>query len=666
MLLICNFLKVRSQHITPDNKRMKKYLLITLATITFTIPSHTFGQLPEWLWAKSAKGANIDRARTVSTDDKGNVYVVGWFDSDSITFASTTLIKTSGFGYDIFIAKYNPNGDVLWAKSAEGIMNDLAVSVSTDDKGNVYVTGYFWSSITFGSTTLINAGTNSYDIFLVKYDSSGNVLWAKSAGGAGDDKTNSVSTDAGGNVYVAGSFGSSFITFGSTTLINADPAGHLDIFITKYDGNGNVLWAKSAGGIINDEPQCISTDVRGNVYITGSFQNSSITFGSIVLTNSGIFGDIFITKYDSNGNVLWAKSEGGLDDDEARSVSNSGGNLYITGWFKSPYITFGSTTLINANSGVPDMFITKYNSEGDVLWAKGTGGGNFDYANSVATDDAGNVYQTGYFYSSSVTFGSTTLANAGGSDIFITKYDGNGNIIWVKSPSGASDDQTHSVSTFVGGDVYVAGYFASSEITFDSITLTNAGSYDMLVAKLEDRGCSALQVEVSSVGDLDICSTGSVDLIAISWGTVSYQWLKNGFPIPGATDKKYHATETGDYYVRIKDEDGCKDISNKITVYTSCKLDPQPEADLISGLRVYPNPASERFTIVMTLPENLNAIAWVQLINTLGLRLRDEPVPIVNGVVQKEIELQNVAPGIYMVSVTVGNKVYNSQVNLQK
>jgi hypothetical protein len=142
-----------------------------------------------------------------------------------------------------------------------------------------------------------------------------NCLWSNSAGGSLEDLVNSICTDDSGNVYVTGYFKSTTITFGTTTLINADNTGYTnDIFIVKYTPNGTVLWATSAGGTNIDEGTSLATDVNGNVYVTGYFYSPTITFGTTTLTNVGI-GDIFIAKYDGAGAVLWAKSAGGTGYD---------------------------------------------------------------------------------------------------------------------------------------------------------------------------------------------------------------------------------------------------------------------------------------------------------------------------------------------------------------
>jgi len=348
---------------------------------------------------------------------------------------------------DIFLAKYDTSGNVLWAKSADGTGDDGASSVAVDASGNIYVVGYFGDTLTFGSTTLTNAG--HYDIFLVKYDTSGNMLWAKSAGGTGDDNAYSVTVDASGNSYVAGSFLSPTLTFGSTTLTNASSDG--DIFLAKYDASGNVLWAKSAGGTDGDVASSVAVDASGNTYVAGWFYSPTLTFGSTTLTNTNVWeDDIFLAKYDANGNVLWAKSAGGTDDDVASSVAvDASGNTYVAGWFYSPTITFGSSTLTNTNVWEDDIFLAKYDANGNVLWAKSAGGTDDDGASSVAVDASGNTYVAGWFLSPTITFGSTTLTYAGSGDIFLAKLSSNTGINELSNslnilvfPNPASDNLT--------------------------------------------------------------------------------------------------------------------------------------------------------------------------------------------------------------------------------
>jgi hypothetical protein len=477
---------------------MKKQLLLVAVITAYAV--QTFSQSPNWLWAKSAVGAATDEGLSISTDASGNVYATGYFFSPSLTFGTTTLTNASNGTADIFVVKYDASGNVIWAKSAGGVNSDKGLGVSADASGNVLVTGPFYSpSITFGTTTLVNTDNsgNSADIFVVKYDANGNVLWAKSSGGTSYEYGNSISTDSNGNVLVTGYFDSPSITFGTTTLTNSGSS--TDIFIVKYDANGNILWAKSAGGTNLDGGYGVSTDANGNVFVAGIFLSPSINFGSTTLTNvSSGNADIFVVKYDANGNVLWAKKAGGTAYDRVTGISvDVNGNVLITGYFNSSSIAFGTTTLTNIDimGTTPDIFVVKYDSNGNLIWAKsagGTGGMSFDEGNAISTDVNGNVLVTGRFGSSSLTFGTTTLTNADNTgntaDIFVVKFNQNGNVVWAKSIGGSNGDIGNSIAADASGNVLVTGPFYSPSITFGTTTLintVNTGFYsDIFVAKL--------------------------------------------------------------------------------------------------------------------------------------------------------------------------------------
>ena len=397
----------------------------------------------------------------------------------SRTLKIGSITLTNSGAENIFIAKFDADGNALWAKSAGGNYYDDGMSVTTDASGNAYLTGYFGSStITFGSTTLTNAG--SYDIFLVKYDPNGNVLWAKGVGGSYEDQGSSVAVDPSGNNFVTGYFNSLTLTFGTTTVQNIS---EFDVFLAKYDAGGNVLWAKGAGGNNDDYAYSVAADASGNAFVAGAFDSPTITFGTVTLTNAGgvLKNDVFIAKYDAGGNVLWAKSAGGTDDDVAYSVAaDPSGNAYLTGYFSSSHITFGSTVL--TNTGGENIFLVKYDPNGNVIWAKNEIGVS-DEANSVTTDASGNIYVAGYFGGATSIFGTDTLTNAGTENIFLAKYNGAGNVLWAKGAGGTGSDMAYSVAVGTSGATYLTGYFSSPTIAFGSSALTNAGSTDVFLAK---------------------------------------------------------------------------------------------------------------------------------------------------------------------------------------
>ena len=453
-----------------------------LSTIIFAILCISANaQSPNFVWAKGAGGTGDEYGASTSTDALGNVYVTGSFYSSTLSFGTITL--TNAGDADIFIVKYGVAGNVLWAKSSGGIGTDAGNSTCTDSYGNVYVTGYFYSStISFGTITLTNAGNR--DIFIVKYDPSGNVIWAKSAGNTNYENGLSNSIDVMGNVYLTGNYQSPTITFGAITLTNTANNGGSDIFIVKYDSSGNVLWAKNEGGFGNDFGTSITTDNSSNVFVTGFYNSTSITFGTITLTNPSSIGyaNMYIVKYDTQGNLLWAKSVDGTAGNVSYSASTDAlGNVFVTGYYISSII-FGTIQL--NNTGKEEMFIVKYDSSGNPLWANGVGNAGKVVGYKTCTDYNGNVYVSGNFTYYPITFGTITLANAGNDDIYIVKYDALGNVLWAKRKGSTGDEVGLGISSNLFGTVYITGSFDSPSITIGGTTLTNAGHYDMFIAKL--------------------------------------------------------------------------------------------------------------------------------------------------------------------------------------
>jgi uncharacterized delta-60 repeat protein len=455
-----------------------------------------YSQVPNYIWAKQQDGGgtDFDYSHAVTTDPDGNIIVVGNFHSPYIKFGSILLINEGEV--NCFIVKYDPNGNVIWAKQQDGGGDGIiyAYNVTTDSDGNIIVAGMFSdSTITFGSTTLTNANPGSFDIFVVKYDSAGNVIWAKQQDGGGDssERLYGIATDPSGNIIITGYFMSSSITFGNTTLTSVE---YDDIFIVKYDPDGNVLWAKQQdnGGNGEDRAYEVATDSEGNIIIVGYFSSSSITFGSTTLTNpdtSGQTYDIFVVKYDANGNVLWANQQdnGGEDNDYACGVTtDSENNVIVVGYFGSSSISFNQTTLTNA--GGYDVFIIKYTPYGDIIWAKqqDDNGTYLDYANGVTTDNNDNIIMVGHFINS-ITFGTTTLVSSGSyDDIFVVKYNSNGNALWAKQQDGGGHVNDYAISTATDsqGNIIVTGNFYSSNLIFGTTSLTNEGYTDPYVVKI--------------------------------------------------------------------------------------------------------------------------------------------------------------------------------------
>jgi hypothetical protein len=378
-----------------------------------------------WLWAQKAGGTSDDGGYSIAIDSSGNSYVTGYFHSTA-SFGNITL--TSSGSYDIFVAKLDSNGNWLWAKKAGGTSDDYGYSITIDFSGNSYVTGYFYSTASFGTTTLTSSG--DCDIFVAKMDSSGNWLGANQAGGTGEDYGFSIAIDSSGNSYVTGYF-QGIAYFGTTTLTSS---GGDDIFVATLNNGGNWQWAQKAGGTSPDYGYGIAIDSSGNSYVTGYFY-STASFGTTTLTSSGNY-DIFVAKLDSDGNWLWANQAGGTSWDYGLGIAiDSSGNSYVTGYFQGT-ASFGTTTI--TSSGNYDIFVAKLDSDGSWLGANQAGGTGRDDARSIATDSSGNCYVTGLF-EETASFGNIIFESSGNYDIFVAKayipYDSN-DIVVVEETTG--------------------------------------------------------------------------------------------------------------------------------------------------------------------------------------------------------------------------------------
>ena len=351
--------------------------------ITKTSPN---GQI---LWAIKAGGTSDDRAHSIAVDAAGNVYVTGHYQGTA-DFGGVSL--TSNGLKDVFVAKYNTSGILLWVKSAGGIGEDFGSGIAVDGMGNVAVTGEFKNTATFGAYTFTAGGT---DPFVCKYNSTGNLLWAKSGSGVDNARGLDVACDAVGNVYATGQF-SNDITFDNLTSNNLSNA----IYTVKFSTTGTEEWFRKAGGGTTNIAYSITTDANANVYITGDFTGNMIFFPNSPLTNSYTY-KIFLAKYSPAGVLQWAKSDASANEASSRSVTvGSGGEVYIGGWFKCKFSEYadeyGQGTFHSI--GFKDCFITKYDVSGNWQWARNFGGNSNDYVNGVALDETGLPIAAVSFY----------------------------------------------------------------------------------------------------------------------------------------------------------------------------------------------------------------------------------------------------------------------------
>lgn len=377
-----------------------------------------------------------------------------------------------------------PSGPFLWAKTEGGNGDDQANAMVADGNGNCYVAGQFEGSATLGNTTLSSQG--QADVLLAKYNPQGLLLWAVSAGGTGYDLAASITMSPDGFIYVAGAFSKGAV-FGANRI--ASPTTGSSVFVAKYSGQGECLWAKCVAYTDHSNGMgatSIKCDDVGNLFLAGSFWGNA-AFGSATLSSQGLC-DIFISKLDSNGSVLWAKSAGGNGYDSANAlVADSLGNIFVTGYFgaySSANGTFEGITLANAGAG--DIFVAKYDPNGQVVWAKRAGGTALENPLGMAAIGAGDVVIAGAF-SGTIVFGATSIASKGQDDIFLARLNSDGDMIWGKSLGGTGNDACNGVATDQAGNIYLAGNYQGNTM-IGGANLTARGGYDVYVTQCDSSG----------------------------------------------------------------------------------------------------------------------------------------------------------------------------------
>ena len=373
----------------------------------------------DFIYAKCASDSANLYGYQMATDNFGDLYVIGRY-SESMRFAPYTLPNISNQA--MFIVKYDPVGNVIWVKGigANHYTDQVAgYGITTDASGNMYTTGILSGSVTFGTQTIYNTG--GVDMFLAKFNSMGNSIWAKGVHGTTTNTgifSNELATDIFGNLFVTGHFIGQTLYFDLDTLHNS---GDHDFFLAKYDSSGNELWARGAGGTLQDYGNCVTTDTHGNIYATGFFYSPSITFGTITLTNSNSGNpDVFIVKYDSTGNLLWAKNGIGISAGYG-IVTDDSNNVYIGISGSSAAMVFDTLT-IHAPTGSPDpMYVVKYNPSGNAVFGFCLKSGGDDEC-GIAKGPLGSLYVGGDCMANSLIFGPDTLVRIWGAEIpFVAK-----------------------------------------------------------------------------------------------------------------------------------------------------------------------------------------------------------------------------------------------------
>ncbi len=301
-------------------------------------------------------------------------------------------------------------------------------------------------------------------------------------GDTNDDRGQAVAVGASGNVAVTGHF-QGITDFGGglvTSFTHASLGPSRDVFVASYSPTGGYIWAKSIGGVGNEEGKGVAVDGSGNVLVTGFQGSYQVDYGAGLQSTSGA-NDIFVAKYSSTGGYIWSKTVGGTGYDSGMGIAaDASGNVIVTGGMDPGAVNFGGGAL--ASAGQQDMFLVKYSAAGAHVWSRRFGGTLSDSGIAVATDPSGNVIVTGTF-EGSANFGGGNLSSAGTKDIFVAKYSSAGAHLWSKRFGSSSAEYSTGIAVDGAGDIIVSGKFPTS-ISFGGSSLTSAGGDDAFLAKL--------------------------------------------------------------------------------------------------------------------------------------------------------------------------------------
>ena len=250
---------------------MKKASL-AFAVVPLILVSHSMVIAQTFDWARKSNTTLFATGADVATDEHGNSYVTGTF-MGKVNFGEFELGSLGG--RDVYLVKYGKDGIVLWAKRLGGTADDFGNAITLDKDGNCYLAGAFGSQLILGSDTLVSKG--QHDMFLAKYNSSGDLLWCKSAGGYYEDHAMAISLDKAGNCYLAGYFKDT-LWFGGGKMLAGKGISQYIMLLAKYDGKGNLLWTKPIGGsnyATQNEGLAIVSEPSGMTYITGYYQGEA-------------------------------------------------------------------------------------------------------------------------------------------------------------------------------------------------------------------------------------------------------------------------------------------------------------------------------------------------------------------------------------------------------
>lgn len=481
------------------NKMKLKVLLIYF--VLFCCGINSFGQNVR-VWA-SYFGGNADEFnQAIAADASGNVYLTG-YTSSTTGIASGGFQNTNAGNTDAYLAKIDNNGNLLWATYYGGSLYDYGKSVVVDASGNVYLGGSTNSTSGIASGGMQNVyGGGPGDAFLVKFDAAGNRLWATYIGGHGYEEGYGLGKDNLGNVFLTGST-TSTSNIAASGFNNSYSGGTSDAYLIKFDGAGNRLWGTYYGDTGDEWGWSIAADASNNVYLSGATSSSvGIASGGFQNTISAGYDDAFLVKFNSSGARIWATYYGNTGNEEGTGVcTDSFGDVYMAGFTESTGGISSGGFQNTYGGGLTDLFLVKFNSSGNRLWATYYGGALEEESGNVVYDGSGFVYMAGDSYSNSgIASGGYQNSLTGIENQLVVKFSLSGTRMCA-TYYGQVHDEFGNVASDNLGNIFISGSTqGTSGIASGGFQNTYAGGlFDAYVAKFNT--CSQTGIEEKNETD---------------------------------------------------------------------------------------------------------------------------------------------------------------------
>jgi len=526
----------------------------------------SFCQSLEWGHSLTGTTGSIEGGGNfIKRDGLANIYLIGDFENTMDFDPGPSVFNmTSHGGKDFFITKSDSLGNFLWGKSIGGPNHDYIASAGIDSSGNVVGTGHFSGTIDFdpGPGVVNKTHSGGPDQFCIKLDPAGNLVFINTLSSTGNETGEQLCIDSQGNIILTGMYGTiaDFDPGPGTFSLNAAIDG--SIYISKYNSSGNFIWAKTlqtSTAILYSS----YTDHADNIYLNGVFNDTiDLDPGTGISTLTAVntsFSDSYILKLDSNADFIWAKpiyctsSVGryfmSFDDDL---------NIYLSFDFKDTLNP--ATGITRISKGDWDVFVGKLNSSGNLIWHRSFGNNTIDQVQSIFVDSTKTINLTAYSINtvdvnpSEYTY---NLTSVGAYNSYILKLTENSDFIWAKQLPSPGMSQLHYLSVDNDFNILATGSLATSVDIDPSIGIYNLTG-DIFYFVWSQDSCSIMPFGISLDSLQDVtCQTGTGFVNAVTYGgygPYSFSWDAS----PSVPDSFFVFPGIGTHTLLVTDIAGCQ------------------------------------------------------------------------------------------------------------